>query len=181
MGPQQCSLHDVIINENTSVVNKSISSHAIDLALPLLQWRSHGLLKYNIFSPKNFIASTTDFLFCQTSSWFPLWIHFIAVDTGWEKENTTELLHKPVGRGRGPEWNPNTVSFPDNTAKLSSSTCLSLPCLLLSVLKTSRSPSLWWKTTSESRNLLLLAAFIDSLNVFGWTNCSQLLSFVMMT
>lgn len=45
MGPQQCSLHDIAINENTYVVSTSISAPVIDPALCLLQLRSHGLLK----------------------------------------------------------------------------------------------------------------------------------------
>lgn len=36
MGLQQCSLHDVIINKNTSVVSTSISAHVIDPVLCLL-------------------------------------------------------------------------------------------------------------------------------------------------
>lgn len=45
MGLQQYSLHDVIINKNTSVVSTSISAHVIDPVLCLPQLRNHGLLK----------------------------------------------------------------------------------------------------------------------------------------
>ena len=37
------------------------------------------------------------------------WICFVPVDTGWEKENMTELLHKPIGCGKRPEWNLNRL------------------------------------------------------------------------
>lgn len=102
-------------------------------------------------------------IFCFVKPALSSWIHFISADTGWEKENMTELLHKPIGCGKSPEWNLNSESrFQINTAELSSSTCLSPPTSCFLSKNDLDHPhfveNIWIQEPS-----FLLTTFIDSL------------------
>ena len=65
--------------------------------------------------------------------WVSSRIHLVPVDIGREKENMTELLHKPIAEAKKSQGNINTepCCLWTNAAKLSSSICFFIPLCIL--------------------------------------------------
>lgn len=96
-GAQQYFWHDVVMNENTSMVSISMLSPAIDPALCILQLRVIVCLKkYNLFPLKYSLLLQPIFSFVSVAPGF-LMNSFSTMDREWGMENMTELLHKPTG------------------------------------------------------------------------------------